>query len=654
MAAAMVGSLVGAGAVAVTPGTPGGGVGEADGESGDGPVTDAPASPGDSPDDPGLVPANASGGVAAFESAAAFREYLWRAPSGDGGRWPSPRLGRQFVTTAGPEVALAAGDAASAGDGATGASEPRYSGTNVQEVGIDEPDLVKGDGERLYYADPGERYWSDGPGTAVIDASDPADPAVAGRVDDAGRMLLVGDRLVVLDGDHVTGYDTTTPAAERVWRRPLNGSVASARLVNGSVYLVVREAVDHRRPCPVEPLGSEGPTVDCSSVYHPTEPAPADATYTVVRVDPATGTVGESVSVVGSRALSATYVSGESVYLTYTRRTPPAELKRQFLLADGRDLLDDRVERGLRRVDGLNVSERARALETRVVLRRWYASMESARRERVVRAVERRFREYLTERRGGLARTGVVAVEVPDLSVRAHGTVPGVALNQFSMDEREGRLRIATTVQTGGRQGGGSANDLYVLNESLSVVGAETDMAPGQRIYAVRYVGDTAYLVTFRRVDPFHVVDLSDPRAPVERGQVELPGFSRYLHPVGEKRLLGVGREDGRVKVVLFDASDPEDPRVVDDLLLETGWSAVSRSHHAFLQDPEHGVAFVPAGETGYVVSYEDGLAVEHRVETDGEAVRARYVDDYLYVFARGQLVVVDERDWEREADLDL
>ena len=199
-----------------------------------------------------------------------------------------------------------------------------------------------------------------------------------------------------------------------------------------------------------------------------------------------------------------------------------------------------------------------------------------------------------------------------------------------------------------------SENDLYVLDGDLNVIGEVRGMGVDQRVYAVRYVGDEAYIVTFRQIDPFHTIDLSDPENPEELGELELPGFPTYLHPLGEDRILGIGQEDGKVKAVTFDISDRENPVVEDDAILDERWSAVSDSHHAFLHDEKHEVFFLPTERGGYVFGYEDELTEKAFVETEGPAVRATYLDDYLYVFGEEELVVVDERTWEEERRVDL
>jgi uncharacterized secreted protein with C-terminal beta-propeller domain len=266
------------------------------------------------------------------------------------------------------------------------------------------------------------------------------------------------------------------------------------------------------------------------------------------------------------------------------------------------------------------------------------------------------YRSYLADHQRDLLTTGIVEVGVgdADLTVETVGTVPGRPLNQFALSEHEGTLRITTTVPAAGSAQ--SANDLYTLDaDSLERLGAAKGMGLNEEVFAVRYVGDTAYVVTFRRIDPFHVVDVSDPSDPDEVGQLELPGFSSYLHPIDENHVLGIGQEDGQVKAVLFDVSDPSDPTIDDDALFGAGWSAISDTHHAFLLDRRHEVFFLPTGQGGKVVGYSDGeLSLETTVDTDGAALRAMYVDDYMYVFGRDELVVLDERTWNRTRTVDL
>ncbi len=595
--------------------------------------------------------------LAQFESPAAFRAYVESARATSRG-W-NPRRAVE---------AAQGGDAASddgGGDGTAKSAPVRISGTNVQEAGVGEPDLLKTDsGERVaFYAGPHARQGgpeakrTGTPGeTTVVDLANPRRPAIAGTVDVRGRMLLADDRLVVLSGTTVYGYDVSDPAdPKRVWNRTVNGDVVAARLVNGTVYVVVGQAVNEDQPCPVRPV-VDGPAVACTEVHHPTATVDEPATYTTVALSPGDGSVTGTASVVASAGRATTYVSGDAVYLTYTRSVSRAETVVAFVLE--REALDETARERLRDLRRSDRSPEDYREEVRATLRAWEERTDATRADR------RRLREdldaYLAERQRELVRTGVVRVGIggDGPRVATSGEVPGVVLNQFSMDARDGRLRIATTIP--GVGDAESVNDVYVLDDSLDVQGSAQGMGEGQRVYAARFVGETAYLVTFRRVDPFHVVDLSDPADPEELGAVKLPGFSEYLHPIGEDRVLGVGRENGSVKAVVFDVSTPSEPRVVDSHVIDDRWSAVSRSHHAFLQDARHEVVFVPGSGGGHVFGYDNdasgeaALTLQKRVDVGGEAVRALYVGDVLYVFGHEEVAVVDETAWQRLGTLDL
>ena len=172
----------------------------------------------------------------------------------------------------------------------------------------------------------------------------------------------------------------------------------------------------------------------------------------------------------------------------------------------------------------------------------------------------------------------------------ASGAVPGMPLNQWALSEPAGHLRIATTEF---RPDGGSESAVRVLALGEGVLretGAVGGLGKGERIFAVRYDGATAYVVTFRQVDPLYTLDLANPARPRMVGELKIPGFSRYLHPIGDGLLLGIGQDaddDGRqrgLQVSVFDVRDLSKPRRVSQVAFGgTSHSAAEHDHHALL-----------------------------------------------------------------------
>ena len=184
------------------------------------------------------------------------------------------------------------------------------------------------------------------------------------------------------------------------------------------------------------------------------------------------------------------------------------------------------------------------------------------------------------------------------------GEVPGYLLNQWSLSEHEGTLRVATTSMPPWNSAARSSSAVRTLQERdgrLVQVGEVGGLGKGERIYAVRYIGDTGFVVTFRQVDPLYTLDLSDPAKPRVVGELKVPGYSAYLHPLGDGLLLGVGQDataEGRrtgVQVSLFDVSDLAEPVRLDQYAVGSGsWTAVEGDHKAFLWWAPEKLAMLP------------------------------------------------------------
>ena len=193
------------------------------------------------------------------------------------------------------------------------------------------------------------------------------------------------------------------------------------------------------------------------------------------------------------------------------------------------------------------------------------------------------------------------------------GSVPGEVLNQFSMDEKDGYFRIATT-DSDNWNSETNKNNLYVLNEDLQVIGKVENLAKGEKIYSVRFMGNRAYMVTFVETDPLFVIDLSEPTNPTVLGELKIPGYSKYLHPYDENHIIGFGENtkvneyggvvtDG-MKMALFDVTNPNDPKEMFavDIGEKGTYSELLYNHKALLFSKEKNIIAFPIS-----ISEEEG-----------------------------------------------
>jgi len=196
------------------------------------------------------------------------------------------------------------------------------------------------------------------------------------------------------------------------------------------------------------------------------------------------------------------------------------------------------------------------------------------------------------------------------------------------MDEYNGFFRIATTKWTNT----GSQNNLFVLNMSLNIVGELPNLAPSERIYSARFMSDRCYLVTFKQVDPFFVIDLSNPTEPKVLGYLKIPGFSGYLHPYDENHIIGIGKQDNNVKLSLFNVTNVTAPRETAKFIVSGDWSdsTVLTDHKAFLFDESKQLLVLPVSigfikvkdKEYYTTNYWQGAYVFNITLSDGFALR--------------------------------
>jgi uncharacterized secreted protein with C-terminal beta-propeller domain len=460
-----------------------------------------------------------------------------------------------------------------------------YSGTNVQVAGVDEPDIVKTDGERIFVVAQGSLYW--------IDASDTPEIVASLRLDGWGQQLfLSGDRLLVMTSGGgygiepfegvaidsispayqtqrvvLTEVDVSSPdSMEAVRTLMLDGSILSSRMADGTIRVVVhsgptgfdwvypegsgiraeQKAVEANKKLIEESTlenwvpwyilknhrtgtTADGPVLGCDQVGHPDEFSGLSM-LSILSIDLESGL--EPGNSIGLLAAGQTiYASNDNLYVaTSPWMAWPAA--------------------------------------------RWEESQNND--------------DTLT------TQLHMFDISDPETATYvASGEVEGVLHSQWSMDEYEGVLRVVVTDENPWWGSSGVPDTAVVTMErrgdDLVQIGSVDGLGKNERVYAVRFIQEKGYVVTFRQVDPLYVVDLSDPRDPEVKGELKINGYSAYLHPIGEDLLLGVGQDatdEGRqlgTQVSVFDVSDPSDPRRLSRLTFEDAYSDAEWDHHAFL-----------------------------------------------------------------------
>lgn len=469
----------------------------------------------------------------------------------------------------------------------------QFSGTNVQEPGVDEPDLVKTNGSTLFAVENGQ--------LESVDVSSGRPKLLDTLKLDPGwsrDLLLAGDHLLVLSRSGfwlpplagapaamiapvpskttLTEVDVSNPHALRIVQTAsIGGAYVAARMVGSTVRLVSSTSLPVALPY-VTPSTPGVPT-----------PAAAQARNRAV-VSSSRVTAWLPTYRVGKRA-PRPLVQCRDVWR-------PAKFAGLGMLT----VTTIDLAKSLAPVDSTAVMTDGRIV---------YASPTSL--------------YVATESWAVRPLAAAPAIAQPASATQIHafdisspektrylgsGSVPGYLLDQWSLSEYQGVLRVVST-QMPAWEGAGPAGDSFLTTLSLRdgklvQVGQVGGLGKGDRVYAVRMLGDTGYVVTFRQVDPLYTLDLHDPAAPRVLGELDLPGYSSYLHPISDSLLLGIGQnvdaqtnEPSGTQVSLFDVSDLAHPKRLAEAKLGQGWSAAESDHHAFLYWPPTGLVVVPFGQ---------------------------------------------------------
>jgi hypothetical protein len=518
--------------------------------------------------------------------------------------------------------------------------EGDYSTTNVHEAGVDEPDVVKTDGKRVVSVTDGV--------LRVVDVASHAQTAVV-RLDGEGggyptNMLLSGDRALVMTSAMVAystpGFAPGEPTA---------------------------------KPAPDEPTPMPAPDEPTPT------PAPSDTfpfTSRLVLVDlTGAGKVIGTLSVDGDY-LDARQVGG--VARVVVRSMPRLQFKYPegdgspvSSLLDNKDIVaNSAIEDWLPRyelktgaatssgqlTECADVSHPANYTASGMLTVLTFDLAKELGAGDPVTIVADGNTVYGTGENLYIADDGQMMSGAADMRTRSPGTTTNVY--QFDVSAPGKPVHVAT-----GSVPGALLNQYSRKENQLTQVGQVSGLGPGERIYAVRYFGDTAYVVTFRETDPLYTVDLSDPAAPKVTGELKITGYSAYLHPAGDGRLIGVGQEANETggvlgaQVSLFDVSNPAGATRIAQYHVPDSWSEVQNDPHAFLYWPEKNLLVMPVsgtmdGKGGALVlrlndnKFEQAALLGHMSAKYGDMPmvprRALVIGDELWTVSEAGMLVND------------
>ncbi len=507
-----------------------------------------------------------------------------------------------------------------------------YSQTNIQVEGVDEIDIVKNDGKYIYLVSYNK---------VVIIEAYPADAMnIVSELEFdnyVNGIFVENDKLIVIESSYgysIYGGAELDASAEKVAAESilppsqsssevkisvydiskdkiskpelletfaLDGNYYAARLISGNVYVLGTKYVGSDSPAiPYFKVGGDVESVSADRIYYP-EYIQSNLVFTsIMAIDVNSLEYKGDVFLTGYN--SVIYVSDSALYLTSQKTYDYQKVNEESLQVIVDALPGEYNSRAQKVIDSKD-EYYIKYDKVNQIMQDYFNRLSSEEKKefdkKLTEANEKHYRDVSKR----LEKTIIhkIGIDGLDLTYLGEGEVPGYLLNQFSMDENDGYFRIATT--TGNNAGiGSSLNNLYVLNENLEIAGMIEDIAPGERIYSARFVGDKAYIVTFRQVDPLYVINLENPRDPEILGYLKVTGFSNYLQPIGDDLLLGIGREateEGRaegLKISLFDVSDFENPIELDKYVVESDWSysEAEYEHKAVLFDDKRDLLVIP------------------------------------------------------------
>jgi uncharacterized secreted protein with C-terminal beta-propeller domain len=409
--------------------------------------------------------------------------------------------------------------------------------------------------------------------------------------------------------------DKGDPELEKEYK--FEGSYFRGRMTNGYMYILTTTRPEIRPiPMPIIVDGTTTRHMPVSDIYYYNirYDDPMFVNMHAISMDDPEEMDSKAIAVEGSQNL---YMSAENIYITYTEYVNEYELQQEIIM----DLLEPKLSETdreliekIKQTDNDVLSRSEKEAKIYQVYQNVMQYLPQDEQEEIQDRSEELLKEKLEEYKYfEFTAINKVNVDGTEIDPSANGKVPGRILNQFSMDENEDVFRIATTVSprwSRFAQRSEATNNIYTLDEDLEIMDGLTGLAEDEQIYSTRFIDDRLYMVTFRQVDPFFVIDLSDPNDIEELGELKIPGFSRYLHPYDEDTIIGIGQdatETGRtkgLKISLFDVSDVSKPEEIAKYVTESRYASSSAlyEHKAFLFSKEKNLLVIPA----YNYNYQD------------------------------------------------
>ena len=483
--------------------------------------------------------------------------------------------GGLMMETTNMAVSKSLSDTAGSVSEAAAQSADDFSTTNIQVEGVDEADIVKNDGKYIYTLS-GNTF-------SIVDAY-PADNAKLISnitIDGNPQELYVNDNTLVVLGNKYMNYAAPVspeidigiatkmmpPMRSQTYafaetyditdkKNPKNiktvsidGNYFDSRMIDGIIYIIATQYTYNYEDVIVPRIATttDSTTINKTlDVYYFNMPDTSYSFTTIVSLDTKDSAKDPDGKIYLLGATSNMYVSKNNIYTVYQKRLPQRYFYARMVDDVVLPLVTATVKNKITTIMDSNKSDWDKEQETEDVLEEYTETLTDEQKKELETTAQTNMETFEREIAKETEKTIIHKIEIDNgnIDYKKTGEVPGRVLNQFSMDEYDNHFRIATTTGRVIRAGAQtSANHVYILDENLKITGKIEDIAPGESIYSVRFMGEKAYMVTFQKIDPLFVIDLKDPKNPKILGKLKIPGYSDYLHPYDENHIIGIGKD---------------------------------------------------------------------------------------------------------------